>query len=147
MRRAAALAAVLVVALGVVAAPAGAAAPVEGYHDPGNRIGCVMYAFYDSNGNAVRCGAKGKSRGLLLRSAGAASRVSWSWPARTLGNLFFTATYSKTLYLIGGTAKLDGSDADLRCVFRRSPSVRVRCTNGGGYAIEITRTKARRIAP
>jgi transposase-like protein len=35
----------------------------------------------------------------------------------------------------------------LRCVFKRRPSVRVRCTNGDGDAIEVTRRKLRRIAP
>jgi hypothetical protein len=139
----------MVFALAVLAAPAdaGAAQPVEGYRDPGKRIGCVMYQFYDSHGNAVRCGAKGKSSGLLLRSAGAASKASWSWPSKSLGQLFFTVSYGRTYYLVGGTAKLDGSSSDLRCVWKRSPSVRVRCTNGDGYAIEITRTRARRIAP
>ena len=126
------------------AAPA-QAADVEGYHDSGNRIGCVLIQGFDSHGNAVRCGAKkGGSRGLLLTSDGAARRVAWRWPASKLGNLFFTAAYNTTYYLVGGTAKLEGSTSDLRCTFRRSPSVRVVCKNGDGRGIVVTKTKLRR---
>jgi hypothetical protein len=120
---------------------------VEGYHDPGDRIGCVMYQRYDRHGNAVKCGVNGGSRGLLLRSAGRAQSKPWSWPASSLGNVFFTVTYGQTYYLYGGTAKLEGDDSILRCVFKRRPSVRVRCTNGDGDAIQVTRRKLRRIAP
>src|SRR4051812_9728658 len=45
-------AALAALAFGVSAAPATAARPVEGYHDAGNRIGCVMYQNFDSYGNA-----------------------------------------------------------------------------------------------
>lgn len=134
-------------ALGVGAAPATAARPVEGYHDAGNRIGCVMYQNFNTDGNAVRCGRKGGRRGLLLTSAGPSRKQSWTWPARRLRSLFFTAPYGRTLYLYGGTAKLEGDSSTLRCLFKRHPSVRVRCTNGDGYAIEVTRTTLRRIAP
>jgi hypothetical protein len=134
-------------ALWAGSAPAGAAPPVEGYHDPGDRVGCVMYQGYDRNGNAVKCGHRNGSSGLLLRSAGAAQSKPWTWPAATLGNLFFTASYGRTLYLLGGTAKLDGDASDLRCTFKRSPSVRVRCSNGDGHSIVVTRHKLRRIAP
>ncbi len=103
-----------------VAAPAASAAtPVEGYRAPDNRVGCVMYQGYNDNGNAVKCGRRGSSNGLLLPSAGAARKQKWRWPARQLGDLFFTATYGQTLYLYGGTAKLEGDDSILRCEFRR----------------------------
>jgi hypothetical protein len=143
---------VLLLAVSVAAATAGTATatvaqPVEGYHDPGNRIGCVMFQAYDSHGNAVKCGRKGKPGGLLLTSAGRAHRDSWSWPARRLGQVFFPVTYGTTYYLYGGTAKSQGDASILRCVFRREPSVRVRCTNGDGYGIRVTRTSLRRLAP
>ena len=133
-----------VLAAAVWAAPAGAAPPVEGYHDPGGRVGCVLFQGFDRNGNAVKCGVKGGERGLMLRSAGSALSRPWSWPARSLGNLFFTATYGQTLYLVGGTAKLDGSGSDLRCTFKKRPSVRVRCLNGDGAGIVVTRSRLRR---
>lgn len=129
------------------AAPAAAAPPVEGYHDAGDRVGCVMYQGFDRNGNAVKCGGRDGSRGLLLRSAGAASSRPWSWPARSLGSVFFTATFGQTLYLLGGTAKLDGDESDLRCTFKRLPSVRVKCLNGDQRGIVVTRTRLRRIGP
>jgi hypothetical protein len=127
-------------------APAAADQPVEGYHDSGDRVGCVMYAHFDANGNAVKCGRRGGEHGLLLTSAGPARRKAWTWPARRLGNLFFTASYGVTYYLYGGTAKLEGDRSILRCRFRRAP-VRVRCTNGDGHAIVATRHGVRRIAP
>ena len=138
---------VLAMAFGASAVPASAASPVEGYHDRGNRIGCVMFQNFNSHGNAVKCGRKEGDRGLLLTSAGPSRKASWRWPAWSLKGLFFTASYGQTLYLYGGTAKLQGDSSILRCTFRRRPSVRVRCTNGDGYAIEVTRTKVRRIAP
>jgi hypothetical protein len=125
--------------------PAEAAPPVEGYHDRGDRIGCVMYQHYDRHGNAVKCGRNGGERGLLLRSAGSARYRPWSWPDAMLGKLFFTATYGQTLYLRGGTAKLDGDDTILRCTFRKRPTVRVRCLNGDGFGIRVTRNRLRRI--
>jgi hypothetical protein len=129
------------------AAPAAAARPVEGYHDRGGRIGCVMFQNYDRHGNAVKCGRRGRPGGVLLTSAGPSRRAAWTWPARRLGGRFFTAAYGVTYYLYGGTAKLQGDSSILRCVFRRRPSVRVRCTNGDGYAIVVTRTRLRRLEP
>ncbi len=132
-------------ALMASATTATAAQPVEGYHDPGNRIGCVMFQAYDSHGNAVKCGRKGRPGGLLLTSAGKAQKTSWSWPARRLGQVFFPVTYGTTYYLYGGTAKVQGDSSILRCVFKRRPSVRVRCTNGDGYSIRVTRAGLRRM--
>ncbi len=135
---------VAAIAAAAACATSAQAAEVEGYHDPGNRIGCVLIQGYDSHGNAVRCGAKGRSRGLLLTNDGSARRASWRWPASKLGTLFFTAGYNTTYYLVGGTAKLDGGRSDLRCTFRRRPSVRVVCKNGDGRGIVVTKTKLRR---
>lgn len=134
----------LVAALVVVPA-ASAATPVEGYRAPDNRVGCVMYQGFNEDGNAVKCGRRGSSKGLLLPSAGSARKQKWRWPARQLGDLFFTATYGQTLYLYGGTAKLQGDDTVLRCTFRRGRGVR--CDNGDGYGIEVTRSGNRRISP
>ena len=138
----------LVVTCTLAGAPAAQAArPVEGYHDPGDRIGCVMFQRYDSHGNAVKCGRRGRGGGLLLTSAGPARTAAWSWPARRLRGRFFTVAYGTTYYLYGGTAKLEGDASVLRCVFRRRPKVRVRCTNGDGFAIEVTRARLRRLEP
>jgi hypothetical protein len=127
------------------AAPALAAKPVEGYQSPDHRVGCVMYQNFDSDGNAVKCGRRGSNLGLLLRSAGFSLHAKWSWPARQLGSLFFQAKPGQTLYLYGGTAKLQGDDSILRCRF--ALPAKVLCTNGDGYAIEVTRTRMRRISP
>ena len=131
----------------VTAAPAPGARPVEGYHDAGSRVGCVMFQNYDRYGNAVECGRRGRPGGLLLTSAGPSRRAAWTWPSRRLRGRFFTAAYGVTYYLYGGTAKLRGDSSILRCVFRRRPTVRVRCTNGDGYAIDVTRTRLRRLGP
>jgi hypothetical protein len=134
-------------AAAALAAPvsAYAARPVEGYRSPDGRVGCVLYQAFNEDGNAVKCGRRGSARGLLLPSAGPARSMAWRWPARQLGRLFFTARYNQTLYLYGGTAKLEGDETILRCVFRRGRGVR--CTNGDVYAIVVTRTGARRISP
>lgn len=124
---------------------ASAARPVEGYRSADNRIGCVMNQAFNRTGNAVKCGWRGSSRGLLLTSAGPARDARWSWPARQLGDLFFTARYGQTLYLYGGTAKLEGDEAVLRCVF--GPSRGVLCTNGEGHTIAVTRVRSPRITP
>jgi hypothetical protein len=129
----------------VVVPTATAATPVEGYRAPDNQVGCVMYQGFNDDGNAVKCGRRGSSKGLLLPPAGAARTQKWRWPARQLGDLFFTATYGQTLYLYGGTAKLQGDDSVLRCRFRRGNGVR--CDNGDGYAIEVSRRGSRRINP
>jgi hypothetical protein len=56
--------------------------------------------------------------------------------------LFFRARPGQTLYLVGGTAKLDGDDSTLRCTFTRSS---VRCLNGSGDGVSVSRTGTRRI--
>jgi hypothetical protein len=56
----------LVVAL---APSARAAEPVEGYRSADSRVGCVMYQGFNADGNAVKCGRRGSSRGLLLTGA------------------------------------------------------------------------------
>ena len=141
MRRSATAAVAAALTLGAAAAPASAARPVEGYHDAGNRVGCVMYQNFNSDGNAVKCGRRGGRRGLLLRSAGPSRKLPWRWPARTLERSFFTATYGQTLYLYGGTAKLEGDSSTLRCTFHRRPAVRGAlhqrrrlCNRGNAYA-------------
>ena len=124
------------------AAVASAAEPVEGYRSADNRVGCVMYAHFNAVGNAVRCGRRGSARGLLLTSNGAARRATWRWPARELGSLFFSARPGQTLYLYGGTAKLEGDEGILRCTFTRSS---VRCLNGSDDGVRVSRVGARRI--
>ncbi len=121
---------------------AGAAQPVEGYRSADNRVGCVMYQGFNADGNAVKCGRRGSSRGLLLTGAGAARRATWRWPAKQLGSLFFRAPPGQTLYLVGGTAKVQGDTHTLRCTFTRRS---VRCFNGSGDGISVTGAGARRI--
>src|SRR3954466_9515447 len=126
----------------VFVVPAGAV-DVEGYHDRSDRIACVMVK-RASGATAVRCGARGRSTGLLLGASGAARRVPWAWRADRPDIDYFTATYGKTLYLYGGTAKLVGDASTLRCTFPRSPSVRGRCRHGAGPEIVVTRPALRR---
>jgi hypothetical protein len=134
-----------VVALLAFPAVAAAATPVEGYHSADGREGCVMYQQFNSHGNAVKCGRRGSGKGLLLTSTGAARKQAWHWPAHQLGSLFFTAPENKTLYLTGGTAKLDGTKNDLRCTFKKA--LGVTCTNGDGYGVIVTRSSIRAVAP
>ena len=121
-----------------------AAQPVEGYRTRDGRVACVMYQQFSAAGNAVKCGRRGYSRGLLLTSTGAARRAMWRWPATALGKLFFSVVPGQTLYLYGGTAKVQGDDSVLRCRFTRSS---VRCTNRDGYAIAVGRSGTRSIEP
>jgi hypothetical protein len=130
------------IAAAVGASPA-AARPVEGYHTPDGRIGCVMYPGFNADGNAVKCGRHGSARGLLLPSAGPARKMAWSWPAKSLGSLFFTAPLNRKLYFYGGTAKLVGDDSILRCTFSKAKVV---CRNGDGYGLTVTRGSTRAIA-
>jgi hypothetical protein len=112
---------------------------IEGYHDRGDRIACVMVK-RASGATAVRCGARGRSKGLLLGSSGRARRVRWEWRTDRPDIDHFTVKYGQTLYLYGGTAKLEGDSKTLRCTFLRSPSVRVRCRNRA-HEIVVTRTR------
>jgi hypothetical protein len=131
--------------LGLVVAHASsarAAQPVEGYRSADNRVGCVMYQGFNADGNAVKCGRRGSSRGLLLTGGGAARRASWRWPAAQLGSLFFRTRPGQTLYLTGGTAKVQGDEHTLRCTFARSS---VRCLNATGDGIAVSRPRTRRI--
>jgi hypothetical protein len=116
---------------------------VEGYHSPDNRVACVMVLNYDAHGNAARCGRKGSSKGLLLASAGAARPAKWRWPdARKLYS-FTPAPLGRTLYLVGGTAKLKGNRSELRCTF--TGSSHVRCLNGQGHGLDVTRHAVKRV--
>src|SRR3954453_16016816 len=90
---------------------------VEGYHSPDNRVACVMVLHYNAAGNAVRCGHKGSGKGLLLPPGGAAKPAKWRWPSPHKLSSFTLAPAGRTLYLVGGTAKLKGNPRDLRCTF------------------------------
>ena len=121
----------------LAAAPAVAApAPVEGYRSPDGRIGCTLLQQYDASGNAVACGTRSGTRGVLLATSGRARATSWSWPATTLGESFLTATWNRTLFLSGGTAKLTGSSTTLRCTFTRPTTVT--CLNRTGHGLVVT---------
>jgi hypothetical protein len=133
---------VAVAVAGSFPSAAHAAQPVEGYRSADNRVGCVMYQGFNHDGNAVKCGRRGSSRGLLLTGDGAARRATWRWPAQQLGSLFFRARSGQTLYLSGGTAKLDGDESTLRCTFTRSS---VRCLNASGDGISVSRSGTHRI--
>jgi hypothetical protein len=116
---------------------------VEAYHSPDNRVACVLVLRYDHAGNAVRCGHKGSGRGLLLPSDGAAKSVKWRWPdARRLFS-FTAAPPGKTLYLVGGTAKLRGNRHQLRCTF--TGRSHVRCLNGAGRGLDVTGKSAKKL--
>jgi hypothetical protein len=104
-----------------------AAGDLEGYFDRSDRIACAAVEPI-----GVRCGAKGRSKGLLLRPSGAARRVAWEWRPDRPVLPYTTVAYGKT-FRVG----------PMRCVFRRSP-LRVRCHNADGHAITVTRTQLRR---
>ena len=126
-----------------LAAPPKTHGDVEAYHSPDNRVACVMVLRYDRAGNAARCGHKGSRRGLLLASDGAARSVKWRWPdARRLFS-FTAAPPGKTLYLVGGTAKLRGNRQMLRCTF--TGRSHVRCLNGAGRGLDVNGAKLKKL--
>jgi hypothetical protein len=116
---------------------------VEGYHSPDNRVACVMILRYDTAGNAVRCGRKGSRHGLRLASHGAAQPVKWRWPDAHKLFSFTAAPLGQTLYLVGGTAKLDGNAQMLRCTF--TGRSHVRCLNGAGHGLDATGKRLKKI--
>ena len=133
----------LLAALALAAGPPKSHGDVEGYHSPDNRVACVMVLRYDAAGNAVRCGRRGSRHGLLLASDGAARSVKWRWPdARKLFS-FTRAPLNETLYLVGGTAKLQGNAHMLRCTF--TGRSHVRCRNRAGSGLDVTRKRARKL--
>jgi hypothetical protein len=122
--------------------------PAEGYHSRGNHVACVLLLRYNRDGNAVRCGRTGSSKGRLVTWHGPSRQIKWRWPTKkSLHNNFYTAPVGQTLYLTGGTAKLTGTEAMLHCLFTARDHLR--CVNGDGYGVEATRTavKAVRISP
>jgi hypothetical protein len=121
--------------------------PAEGYHSSGNHVACVLLLRYNRDGNAVRCGRRGSSKGRLVTWHGPSRRIKWRWPTKRGLHGNFYAAPKQTLYLTGGTAKLDGNDRMLRCRFTGRDHVQ--CLNGDGYGVEVTRTAvhAVRITP
>lgn len=133
----------LLAVLALAAGPPKTHGDVEGYHSPDNRVACVMVLRYDRAGNAVRCGRKGSGKGLLLASHGAAKTVRWRWPnARKLFS-FTPAPLNTTLYLVGGTAKLQGNAHMLRCTF--TGRSHVRCLNGAGRGLDVTGKRVKKL--
>jgi hypothetical protein len=116
---------------------------VEAYRSPDNRVACVMVLNYDSAGNAARCGHKGSTRGLLLSSRGTARAVRWRWPDAKKLFSFTSAPLGRTLYLVGGTAKLNGNRHELRCTF--TGRSHVRCLNGQGHGLDVTGRAVKRV--
>jgi hypothetical protein len=123
----------------------GAQAPVEGYRSPDGHVGCVLLQDYNKAGNAVTCGTRDGVRGVLVPSSGRARATSWRWPATTLGESFLTATWNRTLFLTGGTAKLTGSATTLRCAFTRPTTVT--CLNRTGHGLVVTPEHIATVAP
>jgi hypothetical protein len=116
---------------------------VEGYHSPDNRVACVMVLNYNAAGNAVRCGRRGSGKGLLLTSDSAARTVRWRWPNAKRLYSFTAAPTGRTLYLVGGTAKLKGNGRQLRCTF--TGRSHVRCVNGRGRGLDVTSRAVKRV--
>jgi hypothetical protein len=116
---------------------------VEGYHSPDNRVACVMVLNYNAAGNAARCGRRGSGQGLLLASAGPAKTVKWRWPDKRKLFTWVQAPAGRTLYLVGGTAKLNGNRHELRCTF--TGASHVRCLNGQGRGVDVTRRAVKKI--
>jgi hypothetical protein len=146
LRRAAGALLLSSLAAGATAGAALAAdAPVEGYRSPDGRIACVLLQGYDASGNAVACGSRSSSRGVLLTGSGAARATPWNWPATQLGSAFFTARWGRTLFLSGGTAKLTGASTTLHCTFTRPTAVL--CLNRSGHGLVVTPARASAVAP
>jgi hypothetical protein len=141
MRRIAlgALTALLALPAAASAGPPITKGPAEGYHSPANHVACVLLLRYNRDGNAVRCGRRGSGTGVLLTWRGAARKVKWRWPTRLPE--FYKAPVGRTLYLIGGTAKIQGDRTMLRCTFTGRDHVR--CLNRDGGGLDVTRTAAR----
>jgi hypothetical protein len=116
---------------------------VEGYHSPDNRVACVMVLHYDADGNAVRCGRKGSGKGLVLPAKRPAKAVKWRWPNPRKLFSFTVAPAGRTLYLVGGTAKVKGNAHQLRCTF--TGASHVRCLNGQGRGLDVTRKAVKRV--
>jgi hypothetical protein len=116
---------------------------VEGYHSPDNRVACVMVLKYNAAGNAARCGRKGSAKGLLLPASGPARSVTWRWPNAHKLYSFTPAPAGRTLYLVGGTAKVKGNVHQLRCTF--TGASHVRCLNGQGRGLDVTRKAVKRV--
>jgi hypothetical protein len=102
-----------------------------------------MVLNYNAAGNAARCGRKGSGKGLLLSSDGAARAVKWRWPNAHKLYSFTAAPPGRTLYLVGGTAKLKGNRRELRCTF--TGRSHVRCLNGQGHGVDVTRTAVKKV--
>lgn len=126
-------------------AAAAADDPVEGYRSPDGKVACVLFQDYDAKGDAVACGTKQGSRGVLLTGSGAARSTDWRWPAADLGDKLFAARWGRTLFLSGGTAKLTGTSATLRCTFQRPTSVV--CLNRTGHGLVVTPSRTSVVAP
>ena len=116
---------------------------VEGYHSPDNRVACVLVLHYNAAGDAASCGRKGAGEGLLLPSDGAAKPAKWRWPNPHKLYSFTLAPAGRTLYLVGGTAKLRGNRHDLRCTF--TGRSHVRCLNGQGRGLDVTGKAVKRV--
>jgi hypothetical protein len=145
LRSLAALAATLAVpGVAVAAGPPITKGPVEGFHSPGNHVACVTLLRYNRDGNAVRCGRRGSGKGRLLAWHGPSRKARWRWPTKkSLHSFYYRAPLGKTLYLTGGTAKVDGNSSMLRCTYTGRDHVR--CLNGDGYGIEAGRTYVRAV--
>ncbi len=128
---------------GALAGPPKTHGDVEAYHSPDNRVACVMVLNYDTAGNAARCGRKGSGHGLLLPADGAAKPAKWRWPDAHKLFSFTPAPPGRTLYLVGGTAKLNGNRHQLRCTF--TGRSHVRCVNGQGHGVDVTKTSVKRV--
>jgi hypothetical protein len=133
----------LLAALALAAGPPKTHGDVEAYHSPDNRVACVMVLRYDKAGNAVRCGHKGSRRGLLLATRGAAKPVKWHWPDAHKLFSFTVAPPGKTLYLVGGTAKLEGNAHMLRCTFNGRSHAR--CLNAAGRGLDVTGKRIKKL--
>jgi hypothetical protein len=117
---------------------------VEGYHSPDDRVACVMVLNYDAAGNAARCGRRrGSAKGLLLPASGPAKTVKWRWPDKAKLFAWVAAPTGRTLYLVGGTAKVKGNRHELRCTF--TGRSHVRCLNGQGRGLDVTRRAVKRV--
>jgi hypothetical protein len=123
-------------------APPAAAEPdrfevVDAFKTPSGRSACQLLK--DANGaSAVQCGPVTASTAYRLVETGRASRVPWEPPSSDAG----PADYNRTLYLRGGTPKLDGGPTDLRCVVHENTGVECLNEDGHGFRVSVQAQRA-----
>lgn len=110
---------------------------VDSFTTPSGRSSCQLLQATDGT-NAVQCGRSAGTVAYRLATSGEASRVPWTPPADDVP----AAAYDQTLYMRGGTPKLDGSPTDLRCVVHEDTGVECVNSDGHGFRVSVQAQKS-----